>query len=101
MIDNPYLYHKGLRKYNQPASKQAYTADQSFHTAPLASKKIHIESRGELLKVSFVEIAALETVNRKVAVYLLDKTIYHTGKLNELSDQLPKIYLYAAIRASP
>lgn len=49
-----------------------------------------LESRGELLKVFLDEITALETVNRKVAVYLLDKTIYHTGKLNELSDQLPQ-----------
>nr|WP_173812698.1 LytTR family DNA-binding domain-containing protein [Dendrosporobacter quercicolus]NSL47673.1 LytTR family transcriptional regulator [Dendrosporobacter quercicolus DSM 1736]SDM81366.1 LytTr DNA-binding domain-containing protein [Dendrosporobacter quercicolus] len=43
-----------------------------------------------MLKVSLDEITALETVNRKVAVYLLDKTIYYTGKLTELSEQFPR-----------
>lgn len=52
-------------------------------------KFITLETHTNLVKIAFSEIVALETVNRKVAVYLLDKTIYHTGKLSDLAEQLP------------
>lgn len=47
-------------------------------------------SGSEKTRVSVKDIICLETVNRRVAVTLLDRTIYHPGKLSELLDKLPK-----------
>ena len=41
-------------------------------------------------KVPLDQIISLETYGRKVAIDLIDKTIYHPGKLSDIEQDLPK-----------
>lgn len=48
------------------------------------------ESGTQKLRVAVKDIISLETVGRRVAVTLYCETVYYSGKLTELLEQLPK-----------
>ncbi|MDU4962180.1 MAG: LytTR family DNA-binding domain-containing protein [Sporomusaceae bacterium] len=61
----------------------------SDYSGRFQKRSLVLDSDIGLIKLFFADMIALETVNRKVAIYLADQTVYYTGKLSELLEQLP------------